>query len=153
MSASKITYLHGFPAFPCTISLSKGHFPDHIGLVLGQKPDTNCRIPRKLFFVFGHKKSRDAGMHPGHTPYSCCLIWPLPASMWFLLSFSAVSPPFDAEGFSRFPLPGTEEDTPVSGEYPHTGLPKSVLTGAETGGKENRSLICEARIPHSRSTP
>ena len=64
MSASKSTYLHGFPAFPCTISLSKGHFPDHIGLVLGQKPDTYCRIPRKLFFVFGHKKSRDAGMHP-----------------------------------------------------------------------------------------
>lgn len=52
MSASKSTYLHGFPAFPCTISLSKGHFPDHIGLVLGQKPDTYCRIPRKLFFSF-----------------------------------------------------------------------------------------------------
>ena len=56
MSASKSTYLHGFPAFPCTISLSKGHFPGHVGLVLGQKPDTYCRIPRKLFSFLDIKK-------------------------------------------------------------------------------------------------
>ena len=81
MSASKSTYLHSFSAFPCNFPLSKGHFPDHMGPIWGQKPDTYCRIFKKLFSSWA-KKNRDAVMHPGHMPYLCCLIWPLPASMW-----------------------------------------------------------------------
>ena len=57
MSASKSTYLQGVSAFPCTFSLSRGHFPDHMGPILGQKPDTYCRIFKKLFFILSIKKT------------------------------------------------------------------------------------------------
>ena len=56
MSASKSTYLHSFSAFPCNFPLSKGHFPDHMGPIWGQKPDTYCRIFKKLFSSWAKKK-------------------------------------------------------------------------------------------------
>ena len=105
MSASKSTYLHSFSAFPCNFPLSKGHFPDHMGPIWGQKPDTYCRIFKKLFSSWAKKKTGMLSCTPvicriyaalsGLCRPQCgpnCLYWLCPCRLGLKVSLISLSP-------------------------------------------------------------